>query len=269
VDVRWSSNGLYFATAGHDQTTRIFGPKPGSSSSASSASSSSSYSSSSSSSSSSEKQSETKEKFPGESKFLPELICLQELSFKGSVEAIAWLTAVNYSPSSSMASRPTGSSVSSSARTLVVAVRDDNYLHYIDTEDGKEINRYNMNAVGDDHVSFSALHINSSPNQEYLLVSTDLHRLIMFECGGAKQVRNFFGSVNDQYSHPVNCWSSEGRYVYSTSQDKAVYVWDVVTEKIIKKLEGHRQGVRNLDHHPTQSLLLSCSFDGFVNLWSA
>eukprot|EP00961_Rhodomonas_salina_P011305 151558-Rhodomonas_salina.2 len=38
--------------------------------------------------------------------------------------------------------------------TLVVSVRGDNYLHYIDIDTG-DVNKANLNALGDDHVSFT------------------------------------------------------------------------------------------------------------------
>ena len=42
----------------------------------------------------------------------------------------------------------------------------------------------NMNAMGDDHVSFSASHLAVSPCKRYLLVSTDGSRIIMFRTRG-------------------------------------------------------------------------------------
>lgn len=42
----------------------------------------------------------------------------------------------------------------------------------------------NMNALGDDHVSFTASHLAASPDGAYLLVSTDGPRIIMFRIQG-------------------------------------------------------------------------------------
>ena len=41
-----------------------------------------------------------------------------------------------------------------------------------------------MNALGDDHVSFSASHLAASPCKKYLLVSTEGSRIIMFRVQG-------------------------------------------------------------------------------------
>ena len=53
---------------------------------------------------------------------------------------------------------------------------DDSFL--------QEHSKVNMNAMGDDHVSFSASHLAVSPCQQYLLVSTDGSRIIMFRVKG-------------------------------------------------------------------------------------
>lgn len=73
-----------------------------------------------------------------------------------------------------------------------------------------------MNAKGDDHVSFTALHMQFSPDGEYLLVNTDKDRLILYSMSsGSVPVRNFYGANNDIYSQPRCCWHLSGKYVYS------------------------------------------------------
>ena len=59
----------------------------------------------------------------------------------------------------------------------------------------QEDERVNMNALGDDHVSFSASHLAASPCGEYLLVSTDGPRIVMFRIAGDDASR--FCSLND------------------------------------------------------------------------
>ena len=48
----------------------------------------------------------------------------------------------------------------------------------------QEHSKVNMNAMGDDHVSFSASHLAASPCNKYLLVSTEGSRVIMFRVQG-------------------------------------------------------------------------------------
>ena len=49
----------------------------------------------------------------------------------------------------------------------------------------QEVRRINMNAQGDDHVSFSAAHL--ALQGQYLLVSTDGPRIIMYNITGVPQ----------------------------------------------------------------------------------
>jgi len=57
------------------------------------------------------------------------------------------------------------------------------------------------------------------------------------------------------------------RYIYSGSADGAVYVWDVVSGDVVHKLKHHDDIVRDVSWHPTQSTLVTTSFDGTVLEW--
>ena len=97
--------------------------------------------------------------------------------------------------------------------TLIVAVRGDNYLNYINLST-YEINRVNMNANGDDHVSFTPMHIQCSPSGEHLLVQTDKDRIIVMRTHTPIQSRNLYGTINNEFSQPRACWHPSGKYIY-------------------------------------------------------
>lgn len=149
---------------------------------------------------------------------------------------------------------------------LIVAVREDNYLQLINLET-YEKTKVNMNENLDNHVSFSALDLAVSPDGKYILVSTDHDRLIMLKMGTSQHMRRFYGASNDSYSQPRCCFSPSGKYVYSTSQDNKIYVWDVATQKIVTRLQGHSALVRDIDLQPQENILGSASFDKRVLLW--
>ena len=50
-------------------------------------------------------------------------------------------------------------------------------------------------------------------------------------------------------------------------QDGCVYVYDVVSGAMVRRLEGHTAAVRDVSWHPTQPLLASSSWDGTFILW--
>jgi len=97
---------------------------------------------------------------------------------------------------------------------LIVAVRDDNYLHYIDLATFS-VKKVNVNAIGDDYVSFNILDLSLSPGDgKYLLAVTDKCRLIMFKTGTPYQARNFYGTENDELSQIRCVWDPTSRFVY-------------------------------------------------------
>lgn len=53
----------------------------------------------------------------------------------------------------------------------------------------QEVERVNLNSQGDMHISFVAKHLEVSPCQRYLLVSTDGGRIIMMNTATWKQVQ--------------------------------------------------------------------------------
>eukprot|EP00727_Mastigamoeba_balamuthi_P008285 m51a1_g4079 hypothetical protein (400) ;mRNA; r:17732-19264 len=151
----------------------------------------------------------------------------------------------------------------------VVGVRDDNYLHVLGLEAPHAEQLINMNATGDDHVSFTALDVSFSPSGKYLLVSTDKDRLIMYSVEGGKQVRNFYGVSNDEYSNPHHVWHPSGKYIFSTSQDNRVHVLEVATQKRVSALAGHKKVVRSIDLDVSTGMLVTGSYDSTIKFWSA
>ena len=119
--------------------------------------------------------------------------------------------------------------------TLVVSVRDDNYLHYINLRQGDAL-KVNMNQTGDDHVSFAALDLALSPNGKYLLVSTDKSRLILYPVGMSLQLRNYYGATNDQLGQTRVCWHPSCAYIFCTSQDLKVFCWAVGTQRVVAQV---------------------------------
>ena len=78
------------------------------------------------------------------------------------------------------------------------------------------------------------------------------------------KIGNFYGASNDEYSQPRHCWDPSGKYVYSvslgnygrsladvaynfsslqTSQDKCIVVWEIRSQSVVARLEGHSETV--------------------------
>ena len=169
------------------------------------------------------------------------------LEYRNAVESAVWL----------------------SSSLLLVAPREDNYLHIVSAAARTEHQRVNMNLTGDDHVSFSAMHCALSPDGSLLAVATDQHRLLILAASSPIQVRNYWGLQNDGYSTPRLCWSKEGRFVYVSQQDASVCCYDVSEGRAVGVLRGHEVNVRDVDCHPFQDLLATASFDRTIRVWKA
>lgn len=62
--------------------------------------------------------------------------------------------------------------------------------------------------------------------------------------------------------------STGQRYIYSGSYGGAVYIFDVLTGELVKKLQGHTETVRDLDWHPYNGTLVTTGWDGMVLEWN-
>lgn len=79
--------------------------------------------------------------------------------------------------------------------------------------------------------------------------------------------RQFLGAVHNYEKNLLRCaWAPDGARVAAGSSDWCVYVWDVASTKIAYKLPGHKGGVNEVDFHPTQPIVASCSSDKTVFL---
>jgi len=151
---------------------------------------------------------------------------------------------------------------------LVVAVREDYRLHYIDLQTG-EVRFQSLSTIaGDTHVWCSVLDVALSPCSRYLLCCTDKNRNIILAWDGPSQhVRSLYGAINDDLSTPRAVWSPGGRHVYATSMDYSIVLWDVSNQSVLEQFKGHSKTVRGIDHHPTRTMIASGGFDKTVKLW--
>ncbi|DBB06686.1 TPA: hypothetical protein ACH3X1_012194 [Trebouxia sp. C0004] len=156
-----------------------------------------------------------------------------------------------------------------SDQLLAVALKNTNYLRLFDVHQLKEHSKVNMNARGDDHVSFSASHLAVSPCQRYLLVSTDGSRIIMFRLKDWTQTRNFYGlSVEEKFHQPCAAWHKNSFYIFAAAAAGTVYVFHVGTTKVEARLKAHLKNVRALDYNAETNTLVTCSFDKAVKVFT-
>mmetsp|Transcript_20517 Transcript_20517/g.53667 ORF Transcript_20517/g.53667 Transcript_20517/m.53667 type:complete len:409 (-) Transcript_20517:284-1510(-) len=150
---------------------------------------------------------------------------------------------------------------------LAVATQNNHCLHLLDLCARKELPKVNMNAHGDSHVSFVAKHLALSACAKYLLVSTDIGRILMLNTSSWRQVRNFYGLPCEQFSNPCAAFSPSCQNVYAIATGGQVWVFQVSSGKVVAKLEAHAINVRYLQVDARHGCLATCSYDKTVKLW--
>ncbi|KAG0170555.1 hypothetical protein DFQ28_001959 [Apophysomyces sp. BC1034] len=178
---------------------------------------------------------------------LPSYTLIKQMTFLNSVEAICFF-----------------------GDTLVVGVRDDNYLHYIGLPDFHE-ERCNINANGDDWVSFSPAWLSPSPDGRYLLCSTDHEsgRMIMFAWKQSKQIQNYYDAPTDnKFSTRRHAFHPSGKYFYASGgDDNSIRVFEAKSGNVVAHLKGHTAMVRAMTLDAELGLVTG-GYDHAVRVWS-
>jgi len=206
----------------------------------------------------------------GDEKALPKYECVKEIVFNGQVEALTRLHPKNGSATDTPEGKDDADVLDLPPRTFVLSVRGENNLLFLDLDTADVVGQMNMNANGDDHVSFTALSLACSPRGHLLLVATDTHRVIMFHIPTRSIVRNFYGATNGDMSSPRVCWAPRGDMtrILCTAQDNSIHVWDANSQRHLGvSHENHSKRLRDFTCSATGDGLYSVSFDQTLIEW--
>ncbi|OQR92501.1 hypothetical protein ACHHYP_03658 [Achlya hypogyna] len=151
------------------------------------------------------------------------------------------------------------------AERIVLAVRDDCYLHYIDCQT-LEKTRLNMNTDGIEHVSYTILDLRVSPSAKYLLAATDANRHFVVAVGSNVVLRSFYGHKAGPYSQPRIVWHASERYVVSNNEgDGQLLVWSVASERLVAQFVAHEKIIRDIS--TVGGVVLTASYDRALKVW--
>ncbi|KAI8069990.1 WD40-repeat-containing domain protein [Gongronella butleri] len=163
---------------------------------------------------------------------------------------------------------------------LLVAVQNDNYLRVIDIDErgARETRKINLNANGDDWVSFSPVWLTMLPAAQddvpaaspLVLVATDHSsgRMILLDTVSGQHVQNYYVHPSDnKFITRRHAFHPSGAYFYAigSEHDNAIKVVETKTGNVVSTLLGHGAMVRALAVHGTG--LLTTGFDHAVKLW--
>ncbi|GIC88272.1 WD40 repeat domain-containing protein [Aspergillus udagawae] len=153
--------------------------------------------------------------------------------------------------------------------TLIVSCATDGLIRIWDTATGQCL----RTLVHEDNPPVTA--VKFSPNGKFVLAWTldDCVRLWNYVEG--RCIKTYQGHVNRKYSL-LGGFGSYGlpgappeAFVVSGSEDGSILCWDVVSKKILQRLEGHNGVVLGVDTCSLgeKRLMASCGLDGTLRVW--
>ncbi|UIZ21142.1 hypothetical protein KXD40_000573 [Peronospora effusa] len=159
-----------------------------------------------------------------------------------------------------------------SHEVLVIAVRDDCYVHYVNCLTFEK-ERVNMNSDGIEHVSYTIMGLSLSPSGKYLLAATDANLNFIFSVKQNVVLRSLYGHQAGPYSQPRAAWHPSEKYVISNNEENgAIFVWSVASERVVETLDAHKGLVRDLVCPVTLSstgspMMITVSYDKRMKVW--
>jgi len=63
------------------------------------------------------------------------------------------------------------------------------------------------------------------------------------------------------------CWSSDSRFLVTSSKDSTIKLWDVSTGKMVHDLPGHADEVYAVDWSPDGTFVASGGKDRVLKIW--
>lgn len=80
-------------------------------------------------------------------------------------------------------------------------------------------------------------------------------------------VKVLTGAQHNYEKNLLRCaWSPDGSKVSAGSADRFVYIWDTTSRMILYKLPGHQGSINEVDFHPSEPIIASCSSDKTIYL---
>lgn len=159
-----------------------------------------------------------------------------------TMEHSGWMSAVNWSPDGTMLASGSGSS------------EGDNSVRIWDAMTGEEIAVFMGHQSSIDDVSWSP------DGLQIATVSFDQTARIL-DGNTAEELWVLQGAFNGLD------WSSDGNILVTGGADSAVMVWDTESGRLISTLRGHTDPFIDVGWSPTNTMIVSVSWDGTIRLW--
>lgn len=153
--------------------------------------------------------------------------------------------------------------------TLIVSCAGDGLIRVWDTGTGQCL----RTLVHEDNPPVTS--VKFSPNGKYVLAWTQDDCVRLWDYVEGRCIKTYQGHTNRKYSLSggFGVYGAPGgkpeAFAVSGSEDGAVLCWDVVSKRVLQKLEGHRDVVLGVDtcSKGDKKLIASCGLDRTVRIW--
>jgi COMPASS component SWD2 len=108
-------------------------------------------------------------------------------------------------------------------------------------------------------------HMVFSPDGDHLLVATNTNKIYLVDSFNGECEHTFSDHINNFDSELPACFSPDGQYVLSGSEDASIYVWTRKKGKLVANWQGHTNPVGALQWSPRRMLVASACKS--VALW--
>ena len=140
---------------------------------------------------------------------------------------------------------------------------EDKTVRVWDAESGAEIRRF----TGKDKKGFVAF----SPDGKRILFA-DERRLRYWDIETWKEIKLEYLWDGREIDYPMGriaAFSPDGKRIVLASYDSTVRIWDIETNKVIRRLEGHTYCVNSAAFSPDGKQIVTASTDDTARIWDA
>ncbi|BFZ61277.1 hypothetical protein YB2330_002336 [Saitoella coloradoensis] len=158
---------------------------------------------------------------------------------------------------------------------VIIAARFSNLLQCIRLSTGEE-RTINLNAVGDDHISFSPLDIAPHPRNPNLLAIATLHpmnpfhRVLFLDLSQSRVIGDLWTDApQNEYSTPRVVWRGSGDGIWVNGDDGVLRGYDVSMKRKVGVLAGHEGNVKAVWAGTVEGreVVVTGGFDKTVRMW--
>jgi len=123
-----------------------------------------------------------------------------------------------------------------------------------------------MGTLTADHLGQSVTSITPTADGNCIVSSCLDSTVKLLDKSSGEILNEYKGHANTNYKID-NCATKDDAFILSGSEDNNVYTWDLVHGKLVQTLKGHTNAVCSLSFHPTETCLVTSSFDSTVRVW--